>query len=50
MSIRKIIVAAVLAGGSFMFFAGCEKDPEASQVPWSRPADWEGQVPGFGGR
>lgn len=35
--------------------AGCATNEDTeltgqSTVPWGRPADWEGQVPGMGGR
>jgi hypothetical protein len=30
--------------------SGCAtKQPEDSTIPWSRPASWEGGVPGMGG-
>lgn len=29
---------------------GClDSSPDEQSVPWSRPADWEGGAPGFGG-
>ena len=27
--------------------AGCMSAPRDSSIPWSRPADWEGQIPGM---
>jgi hypothetical protein len=43
---------ALLALGS-VFLAlssGCaSKQPEDSSIPWSRPASWEGGIPGMGG-
>lgn len=29
--------------------AGCMSAPRDSSIPWSRPADWEGQIPGMSG-
>ncbi|MCR6657048.1 MAG: hypothetical protein NVV63_14835 [Opitutus sp.] len=29
-------------------FAGCAANQQDSSIPWSRPADWEGQIPGMG--
>jgi uncharacterized lipoprotein YajG len=30
-------------------FAGCStQSPQDSSMPWSRPANWENQVPGMG--
>ncbi|HNC23870.1 MAG TPA: hypothetical protein PLU52_06660 [Opitutaceae bacterium] len=39
-----LIALGALAGGCTY---KTEKD---SSIPWSRPADWEGQIPGMGGR
>ncbi|MDB6170135.1 MAG: hypothetical protein JWM88_2999 [Verrucomicrobia bacterium] len=37
-----VFVAALLGGCT----SKTEKD---TSIPWSRPADWEGQIPGMGG-
>ena len=29
--------------------AGCTSPKRDTSIPWSRPADWEGQIPGMGG-
>ena len=29
--------------------AGCTTPKRDTSIPWSRPADWEGQIPGMGG-
>lgn len=29
--------------------AGCASPKRDSSIPWSRPADWEGQIPGMSG-
>ncbi|WP_198529839.1 hypothetical protein [Geminisphaera colitermitum] len=40
------LVATLIAIG----MGGCEtKTKEDSSIPWSRPASWEGQMPGMGG-
>ncbi|QYM80548.1 hypothetical protein K0B96_08060 [Horticoccus luteus] len=41
-------LALVLIGlGSLL--AGCTtKTAKDTSIPWSRPADWEGQIPGMG--
>ena len=37
----------VLASG--ILLAGCSMDsPRDTSIPWNRPADWEGQIPGMG--
>jgi len=28
---------------------GCAGPQRDTSIPWSRPADWEGQIPGMGG-
>jgi len=28
---------------------GCTTPQRDTSIPWSRPADWEGQIPGMGG-
>ena len=35
----------------FGFVAGgcTTQQPEDSSIPWSRPANWEGGIPGMGG-
>jgi hypothetical protein len=43
---------ALLVLGSFLLAlgSGCAtKQPEDSSIPWSRPASWEGGIPGMGG-
>ena len=46
---RHLLLA--LVGVSLAFLAtGCAtKQPEDSSIPWSRPASWEGGIPGMGG-
>ena len=39
-----LVVLGALLGGCTM------RSPKDTSIPWSRPADWEGQVPGMGGR
>ncbi|MCC5024818.1 MAG: hypothetical protein J6386_19395 [Candidatus Synoicihabitans palmerolidicus] len=46
-TLRLLLTLAGIAG-SFVF-TGCTSQTEAdSSIPWSRPANWEGQVPGMG--
>jgi hypothetical protein len=43
-------VAAVLLIAFGAILAGCSTDaPADSSIPWNRPADWEGQIPGMSG-
>ncbi|HEX9781877.1 MAG TPA: hypothetical protein VGA56_03985 [Opitutaceae bacterium] len=39
----------VLASTAALILSGCATRPQDSSVPWSRPADWEGRLPGVGG-
>lgn len=39
-----LATATVLAG-----LTGCTTPPRDSSIPWSRPAEWEGRIPGMGG-
>jgi len=43
------LVLVLLAAAGAIIFSGCATKPQDSAVPWSRPADWEGQLPGMGG-
>ena len=47
-SLKKIILASLLlALGALV--GGCSTNsPKQTSIPWSRPAGWEGQIPGMG--
>lgn len=35
---------------SALYLSGCfDAEVDEQNVPWGRPADWEGGAPGFGG-
>jgi hypothetical protein len=40
-----LFVLLALALGSL--FAGCVAPKTDSTIPWNRPADWEGEIPGM---
>ena len=42
LSLLAVLGAALAAGGCSI---SSQKD---SAIPWNRPADWEGQIPGMG--
>jgi len=44
---RKIILVLSLITLALVGFSGCAADPKESNIPWSRPASWENQVPGM---
>lgn len=45
---RKALLALALAAVALLGLAGCMSDQRDSSIPWSRPADWEGRIPGMG--
>ena len=48
MTIRTLTLLLLLSG--LFFQTGCfNTSPDEQELPWSRPADWEGGVPGMGG-
>ena len=47
--IRLRLLLALLVSGSALALTGCtSKTDQDTSIPWSRPATWEGQVPGMG--
>ncbi|MGH8017483.1 MAG: hypothetical protein ACREIA_04220 [Opitutaceae bacterium] len=48
-SVLKRLVFLALTAACALVLSGCATRPQDSTVPWSRPADWEGQLPGVGG-
>lgn len=45
---KKLVL--ILLAGSACVLAGCStKTEQDSSIPWSRPASWEGGIPGMGG-
>ncbi len=47
-ALKRLVFLALAAAGA-LIFSGCATRPEDATVPWSRPASWEGQLPGVGG-
>ena len=46
-STKKFLALGLLALGAFL--GGCQMTPQKdTAIPWSRPAGWEGQIPGMG--
>lgn len=44
---KRLLALLLLVVGSFV--AGCSTNaPKQTSIPWSRPAGWEGQIPGMG--
>lgn len=46
-SLKKFAAFLLLAAG--LALTGCSINPQKdTSIPWSRPAGWEGQIPGMG--
>jgi hypothetical protein len=44
---KPLLGLLLLAFGALL--GGCStRTPKDTSIPWSRPADWEGQIPGMG--
>jgi hypothetical protein len=49
MKTLKLPVVALLLASLGALLGGCSMhSPRDSSIPWSRPANWEGQIPGMG--
>lgn len=42
------LILALAFLSTSLLFLGCATDPDESTIPWSRPKEWEGGVPGMG--
>jgi ABC-type oligopeptide transport system substrate-binding subunit len=48
--LKKLILLALALSGASLLSTGCStKTEQDSTIPWSRPANWEGGIPGMGG-
>ena len=47
-NLRQVFFALLLAALVLAGFSGCATDQKDSSIPWSRPAEWEGRIPGMG--
>ena len=45
----KKLVLTLLAGAALLLTGCTSKTEQDSTIPWSRPAGWEGGIPGMGG-
>ncbi len=44
---RKILFVLLMSAFVLLGFSGCSTPQQDSSIPWSRPASWEGQIPGM---
>lgn len=49
MSSKSRPILLLLAAIAVLTLVGCTKRQDETSIPWSRPADWEGRIPGMGG-
>lgn len=47
--LRTLLLSLLAAAAVLAVLTGCTSPPRDSSIPWSRPADWEGRIPGMGG-
>lgn len=47
-SSRKTLFALLLLTLSLLGLSGCVDPKQESSIPWNRPANWEGRIPGMG--
>ena len=48
--LKKLVLLSLAVSGLSLLVSGCTTKTEAdSTIPWSRPANWEGGIPGMGG-
>jgi len=49
--VRLKTLALLALTGAIVLLSGCSSKTEQkeSSIPWSRPAGWEGGIPGMGG-
>ncbi|CAM2781850.1 hypothetical protein [Rariglobus hedericola] len=48
--LKKLLLTALALTGASLLLSGCTtKTEQDSSIPWSRPASWEGGIPGMGG-
>ncbi len=47
-SLRTTVIVFLLAAFGTLLGGCAANSPKQSSIPWSRPAGWEGQIPGMG--
>jgi hypothetical protein len=45
---RKTLFVVITAAIVLFGLSSCSAPQQDSSIPWSRPADWEGRIPGMG--
>lgn len=47
-NLRKILYVLLMSALALAGLSGCTPPRQDSSIPWSRPAEWEGKIPGIG--
>lgn len=48
-TLKKPLLALLVLAFGALLLGGCTTNtPRETSIPWSRPAGWEGQIPGMG--
>ncbi len=47
-AVRRPLLAVLLVLAVAALLGGCISPKSGDTIPWNRPADWEGQIPGMG--
>lgn len=47
-TLRQALLAALVSTLVLLGLSGCSNPQQNSSIPWSRPASWEGRIPGMG--
>ena len=47
-NLRKTLLVVITSALVLLGLSSCSAPQQDSSIPWSRPADWEGRIPGMG--
>lgn len=47
-ALRRTLFALALLALALAGLTACSTPQKDTSIPWSRPADWEGRIPGMG--
>ena len=48
MKLLRLLATLLVVAGSALLTGCTTKTDQDTSIPWSRPAGWEGQIPGMG--
>lgn len=47
-TLRQALFVVFLSAVALLGLSSCSNPQQNSSIPWSRPAEWEGRIPGMG--